>query len=79
MFSYGSRRKPVELSAYVGGPLALDNPSGIWNVREAIRTANPRNRTVAVWLTDHPYVVIGAVIVIALVLASRFLERGPRG
>jgi hypothetical protein len=31
------------------------------------------------WLTDHPYVVIGAVIVIALVLASRYLERGRRG
>jgi hypothetical protein len=30
------------------------------------------------WLTDHSYVLIGAVIVIALVLASRFLERGPR-
>jgi hypothetical protein len=31
------------------------------------------------WLTDHPYVMIGAVIVIALVLASRYLQRGRRG
>jgi hypothetical protein len=31
------------------------------------------------WLTDHPYVILGAVIVIALVLASRYLERGRRG
>jgi hypothetical protein len=30
------------------------------------------------WLIGHPYVMIGAVIVIALVLASRYLERGPR-
>jgi hypothetical protein len=31
------------------------------------------------YLTDHPYVVIGAGIVIAIVLASRYLERGRRG
>jgi hypothetical protein len=31
------------------------------------------------WLTDHPYVIIGAVIVIAFVLASRYLGLGRRG
>lgn len=31
------------------------------------------------WLTDHPAVIIGAFILIALVLASRFLNRGRRG
>jgi hypothetical protein len=30
------------------------------------------------WLTDHPYIILGAVIVIALVLASRYLERDRR-
>jgi hypothetical protein len=31
------------------------------------------------WLTDHPVVIIGAFILIALVLAGRYLERGRRG
>ena len=31
------------------------------------------------WLTDHPVVIIGAFILIALVLAGRYLGRGQRG
>jgi hypothetical protein len=31
------------------------------------------------WLTDHPGVIIGVFVVIVLVLARRYLERGRRG
>jgi hypothetical protein len=31
------------------------------------------------WLTDHPIVMIGAFVLIVLVLARRYLERGRRG
>jgi hypothetical protein len=31
------------------------------------------------WLTDHPAVIVVAFILIALVLAGRYLGRGRRG